>query len=188
MREQNRFRINLSSQPLRNRRLFTLLSVLLVVGTLGLLWRGSRFYVDYHEEARRLTASLAEAELKIGEARRDSQKLDARIRQEEEENQKKVALINRLIFRKSFSWVEFLHSLEKSLPDSCFIVSLTPTIVGDARIEVRIRVAYPQLEELMTFITNLESMTFKDIVIRSERQSEQGVMIAEISLDYEKNV
>lgn len=188
MRDQNRLWINLSSQPLRNRRFFALLCFLLIGGALGLFLLGGRLYLDYHDQARRLTASLGEAEQKIGEARGGTQKLEASIRQEEEENQKKVARINSLIFRKSFSWVEFLHSLETSLPDSCTIVSLTPTVVGDARIEVRIRVAYPQLEELMTFITNLESMTFKDIVIRSERQSEQGVMIAEISLDYEKNV
>lgn len=188
MRGQNRFRINLASQPLRNRRFFVLLCVLLVGGTLGISLRGGRFYLDYHDGARRLKASLAATEQKIGEVRREAQRLETQIRQEEEENQKKVALINRLIFRKSFSWVEFLDSLEESLPDSCTIVSLTPTIVGDARIEVRIRVAYPQLEELMKFITRLESMSFKNIVIRSERQNEQGIMIAEISLDYEKNV
>ena len=43
----------------------------------------------------------------------------------------RVDLVNRIIFQKSFSWTGFLSELEASLPDSIYITSLVPNVLGD---------------------------------------------------------
>ena len=124
----------------------------------------------------------------IQDARRDESRYTAKIEDEEIKNLKKVNLINSLIFRKSFSWMDFLLDLEKGLPNSCTIVSLTPSMVGDSKMEVKLRVTYPGINELLKLIQNFKSIGFKNISIRNETRSTGGTLIAEISVVYERTV
>ena len=84
--------------------------------------------------------------------------------------------------------MEFLSALEEALPTSCYIESLAPTLKEDNQMEVRLKIAAPSLDELLLLNQNLYQKNFKGIRIVSESISDSGLMIAEITLIYERTV
>ena len=97
-------------------------------------------------------------------------------------------MVNSIILKKSFSWIEFFADLEKSLPDSSYIVSLAPTLTEDSKIKLRLRVACISVDDLLKLIDNFGAMKFDEIQIDGETLSERGLLISEISLRYERSI
>jgi len=93
-----------------------------------------------------------------------------------------------MIYKKSFSWVDFLSALEEALPASCYIESLAPTLKENSQMEVRLKVAAPSLDELLKLNKNLFQKNFTGIRIISESINETGLLVAEITLIYERTV
>jgi len=185
MKLQKRLNLNLATHPLRNRNLYFLL--LISVGSLLLFVSvmNGIVYFKYNVRAKDLHASIVKTEQIKMDLQRDQRKFSVRIQDASQENEEKVDLINSLIYKKSFSWVDFLTALENSLPDSSYIVSLIPYFRGDSEIEVRFKVASPDLEELFEFTTQLESQQFKELKVMREIR-DKGYLISEISITYER--
>jgi hypothetical protein len=78
--------------------------------------------------------------------------------------------------------------MEEALPESSYIVSLTPFPADGTEMEVRFQAVFANLDELLKFIKNLGSKGFGDINIVSESQSAQGFLLSEISVRYERHV
>ncbi len=186
MTRKKRLNLNLASHPLRNRRFFFLLigilSLLLVV-VLGL---GGYTYWKYSTKNRDFERNWAQIENKIRNAQREEKRLTVQIEEAAKKYQGQVTSLNTLILKKSFSWADFLSSLEEALPESCYIVSLEPALVKDNQTEVRLEVVAPNLDELLNLNRNLYEKNFSSIRIISESTNETGFLVSEISLIYER--
>ena len=81
--------------------------------------------------------------------------------------------------------VEFFALLEEALPAGSYLTSLSPVGEGDGRIEARFKVVTGGLSELMSLMTKLESLKFKNLAIKGETQM-GGQLVSEIGLTYER--
>lgn len=185
MRKQKRVDINLASHPLRNRRFFFLLSGILGVLILVLSSIGGYTYSTYSAKNKNFQSNNLQIEGMIKETQRENLRLAAQIEEASQNYQPRVDLINSLIFKKSFSWMEFLSALEEALPASCYIESLAPTLKENNQMEVRLKIAAPSLDDLLLLNQNLYKKNFKGIRIVSESISDVGILIGEITLIYE---
>jgi len=188
MRKQKRVNLNLATNPLRNRRLFFLLFGILSILILVISSVGGHTYWKYSSRNKTSLDQSARIERMIHEANREEKKLSAQIEHASQSYQRKVDLLNTLILKKSFSWVGFLSALEEALPPSCYIESLAPNLKDTNQMEVRLKVAAPSLDELFKLKKNLYEMKFTGIRIISESINEAGLLIAEITLVYERTV
>ena len=188
MKKQKRVNLNLATNPLRNRRLFFLLFGILGVFILVISSLGGYTYWKYSGRNKTFLNQSARMERAVHEASREEKRLTTQIEEAAQMYQKKVDLLNTLILKKSFSWVGFLSALEEALPPSCYIESLAPNFRDDNQMEVRLKVAAPSLDELLNLNNNLYKMKFKGIRIISESINEAGLLIAEITLIYERTV
>ena len=188
MNGETKTKLELASHPLRNRRLFYLCILLLLALTAVVILVSANMYFKYKNEYEATQARITEVEQKRGLAQREELKMDRQIENESAAHLLKINFINGLIYRKSFSWIGFLSDLENALPARCYIVSLVPSQRGDLGMEVIIRVASPSLEDLLKLYTQLVSLGFENVLIRSEEQADNGMLISEVSFIYEKHI
>jgi uncharacterized membrane protein len=185
MNAWRRPRVNLAGRPLRNRRFFTaafaavvLLFLLVAVPSgLWLVRSASRSAADNRASAaadERLYAAEGE--------RNDFARRAEALRKNDREI---VGHVNAVIARKAFSVVEFFALLEEALPAGSYLTSLSPVGEGDGRIEARFKVVTGGLSELMSLMTKLESLKFKNLAIKGETQM-GGQLVSEIGLTYER--
>jgi Tfp pilus assembly protein PilN len=188
MRKQKKVQLNLATHPLQNRRFFYLLFGILAVLVLVVWFAGGWTFWKYRSRNENFRYNSATIEKMINDAKREELRLSRLIDSASQTYQEKVNLLNTLILKKSFSWVEFLSALEESLPASCYIESLAPTLKENSQMEVRLRIAAPNLDELLKLNKNLYKKKFSGIRIMSEEINEIGLLIAEITLTYERTV
>ena len=188
MKNGKRRNLNLATLPVRNRRLFYLL-LGLVGGLLALLLivGGSRV-IRYGLRSRTVRANLVQMQQRITSAERESEKLEKQIVQAERENQKNIDTFNQLIYRKSFSWVGLLSSLEELLPEPCYIVSLKPTFHEDAVMQVQLKVACPDYDAWQILVGRIYEQGFTDYRAASETRGSDGFIIFDISVTYERDI
>lgn len=188
MINHKRINLNLSSHPLKNRKLFILLCFLLCMFFVVLSVLGGVVYFSYKGKARSIEATLTEMEQSRQQLESDVIKYSAGIQKATKERQASVELINSLILRKSFSWVDFLSYLEDSLPDSSYIISLAPTLTEGLQVKVRFEVISRNLDDLLKLLNSLKAFKFKDIRVLSEASNERGLLRSEIALTYERTL
>ncbi len=186
MRKQKRVHLNLATHPLKNRRFFFLLSGVLTTLVLVISFAGGWTFWKYSNKNKNFRNNNAQIEEMINDAKRKELRFSTQIEDASQNYQKKVDLLNSLILRKSFSWVEFFSALEESLPASCYIESLAPTLNENNQMEVRLKIAAPSLDELLKLNQNLYEKDFSGIRIISETINEAGLLTAEITLFYER--
>jgi len=180
--------LNLASRPLRSRRLYFslggLVGALLVVSTVLAVI----FFFRFHLKTRALKSRLAEIETRLTASQREERRFSGRTREAVKKDQDKVDLVNSVILRKTFSWMEFLSRLEESLPASSYIMSLNPQEVGGVSAQFRFKVVSRSLEDLLGLITNLQARKFSQIRVESEEKTSQGQLMSEISVSYERGI
>ncbi len=178
-------RLNLASHPLRNRRLFFLLFFGLLALLLFVSILAGKTYVEYRTKTREVKASIQNTERMIMDAQRAEKRLAVRLNDVVKTHQGKVDLVNSIILKKSFSWLDFLADLEDALPDSSYIVSLAPAFTEGSRLQLRLRVVSAGVDDLVKLIENLRALKFNDIRLESEAEDATGFLISNISLSYE---
>jgi cell division protein FtsB len=186
MNNKLRYNLNLASHPLRNRRMFFMLLIVLGAAFLCLSAWDCFTFLKYKNKNSEISAEIGSRNAVMRELRREETRMVTQMQDLNIKYKKKIDLINSFIVRKSFSWIDFLTALESSLPSSSFIVSMAPSFKGGSRIEIRFRVATPDLDELIEFISQLESQGFKDLRVMREAPGRNRYLISEISLSYEK--
>ncbi len=178
--------LNLATRPLRNRRFFKT-AIWGLAGLIAVLAGLSAFVLlKYGGRDRRVKAVNAEALRLQQTARAEEQRLENLIRKAETDSKLRVGLANSIILKKSFRWTELFSALEKSLPDPSYITALNPAFTADGSLAMHIRVTSRGREDLSTFITNLVARGFKDIKVAGELRTDEGRLIAEIDLRYER--
>lgn len=188
MINKRRLNLNLAAHPLRNRRLFYFLASSLGLIFLVVCLLAGNIYFTYKKKAEDMEASLSKIDQSIRNAQRNERQYTTRIQETAKEDKAIVDLINSLIFKKSFSWMDFLSCLEDSLPNSSYIVSLAPMLTEDLKMTVKFAVVSRSLDDLLKLINNLEALKFKQIKVLNEARSDEGTLRSEISLIYERNI
>jgi hypothetical protein len=178
--------VNLASHPLRNRRFFFLVFSVLVVLLLVTSFFAGKIFIRFRSEAQHAKDSIRQTERLIRDTQREEKGLTSKINEAVKKDKSYIDLVNSIILKKSFSWIEFFADLEKSLPDSSYIVSLAPTLSDDSDLRLRLRVACLSVNDLLKLIDNLIALEFSKIQIEGETQNERGLLISEISVSYER--
>ncbi len=188
MTNGQRLNLNLASHPAQNRRLFFLLLGLVGVLLVLLLVVGGSQVIRYGFRSRTVRANLSQVQQKITEADRKGKEFERQVAQAVREHQKPVDRLNQLIYRKSFSWVELLGSLEELLPDSCYIVSLKPAFHEDAVMDLRFKVASPDFNSWQILVGRIYELGFTDLRMESETRGTDGFIIFDMSVTYERDI
>jgi hypothetical protein len=179
--------LNLATRPARN-RLFYLLARDVLALVLAILAALSAYaIVHYGLPAARLSAALSEVTARADTVRKEQRRLTADLRQVKKATEPRVDLVNGIIFRKSFSWTDFLSLLEASLPDASYITSLVPSFSGERTVSLKIKVVSTGLDDLLTFLNNLNARKFR-YHLENESREEAGQLVTEISLTYERDL
>lgn len=188
MNESKRLSLNLATHPLRNRRLFFLLSGVLAVGLVFVLVLGVFFFVHYRAKGNDVREALSRVKESIDIAQNDIRKYSEKNKTLLQREEKKISLINSIILKKSFSWTELFAKLEKALPASSYVLSLTPSIKDDTHIDLRLKVVSGGLDALLELVDNLNALEFRRIRVEGEQRNERGELVSEISLSYERSI
>lgn len=177
--------VNLATKPARNRRFYILARNALAVAIVAVVGLATFSVVKYAFQASRLKSSLEETSRLVAAAGKDEQRLSSDIKKVKKTSQAEVDLVNDIIIRKSFSWTAFLSLLEASLPDSSYITSLIPSFSGERTVALKIKLVSRSLDDLLTFLNNLNARKFR-YRLESESREEEGRLVSEISLTYER--
>lgn len=183
-----RLNLNLATRPLRNRRLFWLLGGLLGLAFLVTVLLAIIVFFQFTLKKNVVVAGLRKADETIKTAQSEQKRLGVRLKEAAKKDQKTVDAINSIILKKSFSWTDFLSKLEDCLPDPSYILSLTPTLVDDTRIEVRFRVVSQSLDDLLALMNKLLDMKFSPPRVETEERNDKGQLTSEISVTYERAI
>lgn len=178
--------LNLATRPLRNRRLYAAAVRLLVLILLGLAALTAFALVKYGGEAARIRASSAGTRKLQDEAEREEKRLSADIQREEKLSRTRVDLVNSIIRRKTFLWTELFSELEKALPSPSYITALSPGFTGEGAVTMDMQVTSRSLNDLLAFIDALTARGFKNIQVGGETRSEEGRLLAVITVTYER--
>jgi Tfp pilus assembly protein PilN len=179
--------VNLATRPARNRRFYLLARNTLAAVIVAAMGLAAFSVAQYGVQAFRLKASLEETGRRADAAGKEQRRLATDIQQAKKTDHAEVDLVNGIIFRKSFSWTAFLSLLEASLPDSSYITSLIPSFSGERTVSLKIKLVSASLDDLLTFLNNLNARKFS-YRLESESREEEGRLVSEISLTYERDI
>jgi hypothetical protein len=188
MKARKKIYLNLASRPLKNRRLFYFIFSLVVGAALIFSIYGGVVYIKYRFESKKINAAINRIENKKIDIQRMDDKFTDQIENVSLESQGEVDMINSIIYKKSFSWVEFLSIFEKTLPEACYLVSFDPVLKEGASVLVNFKVASPDLGRLLKLINTLNTLRFRNIRLVNESKAENGLFIYEMSLNYERTI
>lgn len=181
-------RINLASRPLRNRRLFLYVSGGLGVASLIAVVLAVVIFSRFALKIRGTRSELTRLEQSVQTAQRERARSQAKTQAAMKQNQDIINFVNIIILQKSFSWVEFLTRLEDGLPDSSYILSLAPVAVESNRIQFRLKVASPGLDEQLALINKLLELNFSQIRVEGEDLDDRGLLTSDMLVTYERHI
>lgn len=178
--------LNLASRPTRNRRLYRAarngLAVLAVVfiGLAG--WTVARTGL----RDAGVKSEIAAIEKTLDTSRQEERKLTQDTEKRKKTDLPRVNLVNEVILRKTFSWTSFLSEFETALPDASYITAFTPRFSGPRTVSITARVVTRSLDDLLALINALNARNFKGIQVNSEARADDGRLVYEMNLTYER--
>lgn len=176
--------LNLASQPWRNRRPFLFLAGFLIVLSATILavslWR----FFDYRAEINQARREIIRISRMEDALRREEKQFTARAGALAKNLETEVEIANSIIINKSFSWSEFFSRLEKALPSTCYLNSLTFNRRADLKLEIKFKLVAPDLNSLLRTIERLREAGFSGLQVQSEDLSARNI-ISEMVMIYE---
>jgi Tfp pilus assembly protein PilN len=178
-------RNNLALNPLRNYSLYFIGCIALVVISIGFAVFNATSLKSWYEENRSLQQKISEQQRKRSVLQREEASLRSKIAEiKTPEFVMETEFINKAIKRRVFSWTTLFDQFERVLPNNVKMVSVLPTI-SDEQIAISMEVAAKGLNDLFELITVFQNTpAFKKVVLKSERQENDGLHYATISLVY----
>jgi hypothetical protein len=166
-----RIDINLATQPYRDERRF----YAMWGGALALMILMSALLVGFAvwrmRESRAHWALVRQKQAKITELERvKSDAISVLNRPENRGTRERSQFLNEAILRKSFSWTQVLADLEKLMPPRIHVVSITPALDKENRIQVKMQVAGENRSGAVQLVEHLE----KSPHFRSPRLTTEG--------------
>ena len=185
-----RLDINLATHPYEDARRFYSQwgMALAAVAVATLLLAG--FAVSSWRQGREVSRRIEQANQQIASLQREKQEAEAILQQPgNKEVRDRSAFLNTLIARKAFSWTQVFAELEKIMPPRLHVVSITPDLSADNRLEVHLRVAAESRDSAIELVRRMEqSAHFVRPEIQEETaevQSAGGGVQFEIVAQYE---
>jgi Tfp pilus assembly protein PilN len=171
------FDLNLSTRPFPAYRLLNvaLVFVLVVLAVLSVL-QGVGF-ARYSRLARSIRSQEQETRVEadvLGQRVADlGSKLDST---ESTAKLNEIGFLNRLIFRKNFSWTRLFGILEDMVPDNVHLTNLTPDIGSTEGVTLHMGVEAKSIADVTVFVKRLEeSAVFENIVLTVEEKDEPTI-------------
>ncbi|MCP2620095.1 hypothetical protein NLC35_02480 [Candidatus Aminicenantes bacterium AC-334-K16] len=177
--------LNLATHPLRNRRLFLALLILVVI--LNIVFLGLTVYTTtyYSSKINGLSSSLTRLETRKLSLTREGKQLEKKIETIQLAINPQVEKLNHLIARKSFSWESFFHDLEQLLPENAYVVELNPVLDQETmQLNVRLKLASSTLDNLVDFTRQLAAKGCREIKVISENAGKGNNLVSELSFIY----
>ncbi|HEV3040042.1 MAG TPA: hypothetical protein VHA33_19915 [Candidatus Angelobacter sp.] len=173
-----RFTINLASQKYADARQFYLrwggAVVLLLLLTVLLGMKARYSYLS----ARQSGKYVAELKEKIRVKEQQRAKAEAVLNQPENHDvREQLSFWNKQFKQKSFSWTELFTDLEKMMPGRAFVVSITPALTSDDRLQLKMTVVGEKADdgnELIRRMEKSERFRFPTLTDQSTLTQAQG--------------
>jgi hypothetical protein len=186
MTDWKALKVNLASQPLRNRRFFFTCVGVLTAAFLFVSYLAGSQFIKYRRQEGGAGQKLARIAQLRETAQREKAGWAGKIQDLSGKYKEKIDLINTLILKKSFSWVEFFSLLEQALPASSYITGgMAPEQISAGKLLVHFKVVTQNYAELQELVQNLYSLKFQNVLVINETRIE-GQMVSEISASYER--
>ena len=172
-------RTNLSSRPFYNERLvYMWLAALAAVVVVATAFNVSRV-LRYSRSDTTLATQASRDEARAADLRRQAAKLRASVdAQQVDFAAADARQANELIDRRTFSWTELFNRFEATLPDQVRIASVRPRVERDRGIVLNISVMASSVEDVKSFIANLEATgAFINVRPAEEHTDESGLLL-----------
>jgi Tfp pilus assembly protein PilN len=179
-----RLQLNLATAPQANNRPFVAYSALTgTLGILALVLLSVAAYRSWHSN-RELRTDMARWEDSIRRDQLQQRELAAEFRAPAAQQVlDRSAFLNSLIDERSFPWTKIFMDLEDTLPPGVRVVSISPRLVN-GRAEVTLEVGATDDQGKIQFLEAIEkSKMFSDMVVTSERRSDQPGSLDRIVLN-----
>ncbi|MCI0445565.1 PilN domain-containing protein [bacterium] len=178
-------RNNLANNPVKNYSLYFLGCLVLLSAALLFTLFNARSLLSWQSESSRLQVNISEQQKKRADLQNEASKLRLRITQiKTPQFINETEFMNNAIKRRTFSWTTLFDEFERIFPDSVKMVSVFPQI-NDEQINITMEVAGKSLNDIVQLISVLQSSpAFSEVVLKSERQQNDGLLHAAISLTY----
>ncbi len=178
-------RNNLATNPVKNYSLYFLGCLVLLGAALLFTLFNARSLLSWQSESNRLQVNISEQQKKRADLQNEASKLRLRITQiKTPQFISETEFMNNAIKRRTFSWTTLFDEFERIFPESVKMVSVFPQI-NDEQINITMQVAGKSLNDIVQLISVLQGApAFSEIVLKSERQENDGLLHAAISLTY----
>lgn len=184
-----RLDINLATRPYEDARRFYMRWGALLAGVALLTLLLVAFAFSSWKQGREVTLRIQQADQQIASLNQEKQQAEAVLeRPGNREVRDRSAFLNTLIARKTFSWTQVFAELEKIIPPRLHVISITPDLSADNRLEVHLRVAAESRDTAVELVRRMEqSPHFRRPEIQEETtepQSGSGGVQFEIIAQY----
>jgi Tfp pilus assembly protein PilN len=179
-------RTNLSTRPFYNERMVYLwLGALAVVVAAATAFNVSRV-LRYSRSDTQLATQASHDESRAVDLRRQAAQLRASVDPRQVDFAAADARqANDLIDRRTFSWTELFNRFETTLPDDVRIASVRPRLDHDRGILLNISVLARTIDDIDTFIRNLEATgAFANVRPVEEHTDEAGLLMSSLEVVY----
>ncbi len=179
-------RTNLSTRPFYNERVVRLALLLLAVIVLGFTVFNTARVVVLNTTNSDVARRITDAEKRAADLRAEAARVRSQIDRRELQAVAAAAReANLLIDRRTFSWTALFNQFEATLPADVRITMVRPQIQKDASMTVTIGVVSRRVEDLDSFIENLEATgAFRNILSRQEATTEEGLIESTVEGQY----
>ena len=177
-------RTNLSSRPFYNERLvYMWLAALAAVVVVATAFNVSRV-LRYSRSDTQLETQASRDESRAADLRRQAAQLRASVDPRQVDFAAADARqANDLIDRRTFSWTELFNRFETTLPDDVRIASVRPRVDHDRGILLNISVLAKTVDDVNTFIMNLEATgAFANVRPAEEHTDETGLLMSSLEV------
>jgi Tfp pilus assembly protein PilN len=179
-------RTNLSTRPFYNERLvhISLIALALAVAT-ATAFNASRV-IRYSRSDTQLATQASRDESRTADLRKEAARLRASVDPKQVDFASADAReANELIDRRTFSWTELFNRFETTLPDDVRITAVRPRIDRERGIVLTIIVSAKGVDDVNTFIENLEGTgAFANVLSADDHADDQGMIEATLVAPY----
>ncbi|HZR24950.1 MAG TPA: PilN domain-containing protein [Vicinamibacterales bacterium] len=179
-------RTNLATRPFYNERVIHFWLGVATLVILGLTAFNVARVLQYSRSDTRLQTQSARDEARADDLRKQAARLRGSVDPKKIEFKSAEArLANELIDRRTFSWTELLNRFETTLPDEVRIVAVRPKVDRNRGIQLQINVVARDIEDINTFLQNMEKTgAFARVISHEEHPNEQGQFDATLETTY----
>ena len=179
-------RTNLSTRPFYNERLVHIWLIAIALAVAAATAFNASRVIRYSRSDTQLATQASRDESRTADLRKEAARLRASV------DPKQVDLAsadareaNELIDRRTFSWTELFNRFETTLPGDVRITAVRPRIARERAIVLTIIVSAKSVDDVDTFIENLEGTgAFANVLSADDHPDDQGMIEATLVAPY----